>query len=199
MSYENDPQAWRERLQAKLSPERVRSTLAFAGLYQMVHEMIKRTVIEDVKGFYGHSPLDDGTWLTGEQGKETYKRDVLSLAPNAPFRASLEWLRTSEAITSTQVARLEDIYGHRHALTHELAKFIIDVDSEPDIDLLTDAVQIMRDISRFWIQVEKDVGTFDHYGDVDVNDVQPGSLLVVDMCIQAYVEGLTLPAAGTSE
>ncbi|MHA6694626.1 hypothetical protein [Homoserinimonas sp. A520] len=199
MSYESNPQAWRERLKAKLSPERVRSTLAFAGLYQMVHEMLKRTVIEDVKGFYGHSPLDDGTWLTGEHGKESYKRDVLALAPNAPFRASLEWLRTSEAITSTQVARLEEIYDHRHELTHELAKFIVDVDSEPDVDLLTDAVQIMRDISRFWVQVEKDIGTFDDHGDVDVNDVHPGSLLVLDMCIQAYVGGLNLPAAGTSK
>ena len=56
----------------------------------------------------------------------------------------------------------------------------------------------MRDISRFGVQVEKDVGRFDEYGDVDVNDVQPGSLLVLDMCIQAYVEGLNLPAAGTS-
>jgi hypothetical protein len=199
MIYEESSQAWRERLNAKLAPERIRSTLAFASLYQMAHEMIKHTVVEDVKNFYGHIPLDSGTWLLGAQGKDMYKREVLVLNPGRPFLASLQWLQASEAITSAQVARLEEIYEHRHELTHDLAKFIVDVDSEPEVDLLTDAVHIMRDISRFWVQIEKDIGTFDDYGDVDVDMVQPGSLLVLDLCIQAYVGGLKVPAAGTSQ
>lgn len=199
MSYADDPRVWRERLKAKLAPERIRSTLAFVALYQMTHEMIKHTVIEDVKGFYGHSPSDSGTWLWDEQGNDSYNREVLGLEPKNAFRASLQWLQASEAISEAQVARLDEIYEHRHELTHELAKFIVDVDSEPDVDLLTDAVQIMRDISRFWVQVEKDIGTFDDHGDVDVNAVQSGSLLVLDMCIQAYVEGLNMPVAGANE
>ena len=199
MSYADDSAVWRQRLKAKLAPHRIRSTLTFVALYQMTHEMIKHAVIEDVRGFYGHSPLESGTWLTGEQGRSRYNRDVLALAPKNVFRASLQWLQASEAISPAQVARLDDIYEHRHELTHELTKFIVDVDSEPDLDLLTDAVQIMRDISRFWIQVDKDIGTFDEHEDVDVHEVRSGSLLVLDMCIQAYVEGLNMPEAGASE
>lgn len=96
-------------MKAKLAPERVRLTLAFAGIYQMAHEMIKRTVVEDVKNFYGHSPLDNGTWLWGEQRQEVYKRDMLALKSGRPFLASLRWLQASEAITAAQVARLEEI------------------------------------------------------------------------------------------
>lgn len=199
LNYEEDPQAWREELSAKLAPARIRSTLAFAGLFQMTHEMIKRTVIDDVKGFFGYSPLNDGTWFSGRHTEIEYKRDVLALEPGRVFYASLLWLKDSEAITLTQVARLEEIYDYRHEVTHELARFIVDVDSEPDVSLLTEAVQIMRDISRFWVQMEKDIGTFDEYGDVDVAAVKPGSLLILDMCIHAYVEGLTLPAPTASE
>jgi hypothetical protein len=190
MSYADDPQTYIDQLKAKLEPNRIRATLAFAGLYQMTHEMIKHTVVDDVKAFYGHSAFDGGTWLGGDHAKARYTRDVLDLAPKQVFTASLEWLRSSEAISLSQVARLEEIYKHRHELTHELAKFIVDVDAEPDIDLLTDAVKIMRDISRFWIQIERDIGTFDDHGDVDVDAVQPGTLLVLNLCIQAYVEGL---------
>lgn len=199
MSYEDDPQAWQERLTAKLAPDRIRSTLAFAGLYQMTHELIKHGVLEEVKGFYGHSDFDGGTWMWGKRGEETYTREVLALTPKKPFRASLQWLKASNAITPAQVDRLEEVYEYRHELTHELMKFVVDVEFEPNINLLTDAVHIMRDISRFWVQIEKDIGTFDKHGDINIDDVHPGTLLVLDMCIEAYVAGLPLPPSGTGE
>jgi hypothetical protein len=55
------------RLEAKLEPWRIRSTLAFAGLFQMTHEMIKRSVLEEVKGFYGFSyAMGTPVWLLGQ-------------------------------------------------------------------------------------------------------------------------------------
>lgn len=44
----------RARLEAKLAPARIRANLAFAGLFQFTHELIKRGVLDDVKGFYGY-------------------------------------------------------------------------------------------------------------------------------------------------
>ncbi|PPH96028.1 hypothetical protein C5C56_15470 [Rathayibacter sp. AY1D1] len=165
--------------------------MSFAGLYQMTHEMIKKSVIDDVKAFYGYVKLDEvGVWSNGDAGKEAYRRNVLDLAPKKVFDASLLWLRAADAVTSEQMARLNDIYNYRHVLTHELVKFIIDVDFEPDIELLTDAIQILRALSRFWIQIEKDIGTFDTHGDVDIDSVESGPLLVLDMCIRAHIDGL---------
>ena len=42
----------RARLEAKLQPERIRATLAFAGLYQITNELIENAVVEDVRQFY---------------------------------------------------------------------------------------------------------------------------------------------------
>lgn len=46
------------------------STLAFAGLFQLTHEMIKRSVLDDVKGFYGFSNAKGrSVWLLGRDGQ----------------------------------------------------------------------------------------------------------------------------------
>jgi hypothetical protein len=44
-----DPNSYKARLEAKLQPARVRATLAFAGLFQVTHEMLKSMVLDDVK------------------------------------------------------------------------------------------------------------------------------------------------------
>lgn len=190
MRYEDDPAEYARRLEAKLSPDRIRATLAFSGLYQLTHEQIKRTVLDDVKGFFGYSPLGDGVWLLGEAGKEAYMASVLSRAPKRPFEASLLWLEEMKAITTEQRDRLDEIYAHRHDLTHELSKYLVDVDAEPDVELFQQALEILLSIHRFWIQVEKDIGTFEEHGDVATEDVTPLSLAVLQACIDAYVAGL---------
>jgi hypothetical protein len=124
---------------------------------------------------------------------ERYKTDVLSLVgagKNQKFKASLAWLVKSGAITQAQADRLDDIYDHRHDLTHELMKYIVDPDFEPDVDLFGDALQILAAIRRYWTQIEIEIGTFDDRPDVTVDDVVPGTLLVLQMCIEAYAAGL---------
>ena len=68
-----------------------------------------------------------------------------------------------DAITPEQAARLEDIYAHRDDLIHELARYLIDPDLEPDFDLFIEALKALRGISRFWTEVEADYGTFDDF------------------------------------
>lgn len=57
-------------------------------------------------------------------------------------------------------------------------------------ELLTDAVEILRDILRFWTRIEIDLGPFEQFGDVDPDDVTPGRLLLLQLCIGAYTGGL---------
>lgn len=85
---------------------------------------------------------------------------------------------------------LTEIYAHRNDLTHELVKYIVDPDFEPDVPLFTDALKILTAIRRFWTQIEIDIGTFEDRPDVTVDDVVPGTLLVLQMCIEAYAAGL---------
>lgn len=82
------------------------------------------------------------------------------------------------------------IYAHRHDLTHELGKYIVDIDFEPDAELFMDALTVLKDLSRFWTQIEIDIGSFEEHGQVTVDDVQSLNLLLLDMCISAYRDGL---------
>lgn len=107
-----DPEAYRQRLEAKLRPERIRATLSFAGLYQMTHELIKTAVLDEVREFYWRG-IEDGVMVYDERA---YADNVLAKAPKNRFRASLLWLAEGEAITLAQADRLEAIYVHRHDL-----------------------------------------------------------------------------------
>lgn len=183
----NEREVLAARLSAKLEPWRIRATLSFAGLYQITHELIKETVIDDVRGFYLIG-FDESGYTYDEQ---CYEAQVLSRDPKGrKMRASLLWLVESGAITLQQADRLDQIYVHRHDLTHELGKYIVDPEFEPDMQLFSDAVQILRDIQRYWTRVEMDLGTYEAYGEVDLDDITPGPILLLQICIDAYVEGL---------
>ncbi|MBY8872012.1 hypothetical protein K7640_09180 [Micromonospora sp. PLK6-60] len=183
----NEREVLAARLSAKLEPWRIRATLSFAGLYQITHELIKETVIDDVRGFYLIG-FDESGYTYDEQ---RYEAQVLRRDPKRrKMRASLLWLVESGAITLQQADRLDEIYAHRHDLTHELGKYIVDPEFEPDMQLFSDAVQILQDIRRYWTRVEMDLGTYEAYGEVDVDDITPGPILLLQLCIDAYVEGL---------
>ncbi|HEX8081085.1 MAG TPA: hypothetical protein VF557_12810 [Jatrophihabitans sp.] len=186
MSYHDDPAGYAARLEAKLAPARIRATLAFAGLYQITHEMIKQSVVDEVRLFY-RTGFQDRVWTYDEVN---YEAQVLRKAPKNKFRASVLWLVEGGALTLEQADRLTAIYSHRHELSHELIKYIIDPDLEPDLDLLTDALTILKAIRRFWTSIELDIGTFEDHGDVDLDEIVPLSLMALQQCIDAYVAGL---------
>ncbi|HVU61242.1 MAG TPA: hypothetical protein VHD58_06260 [Mycobacteriales bacterium] len=181
-----DPEAYKRLLEAKLAPERIQATLGFAGLYQITHELIKTAVLEEVRAFYWRG-IENGSDVYDEAA---YSTQVLAKAPNSRFRASLLWLVDCDAITLPQADRLEEIHAHRHDLSHELIKYIVDPEFEPDIELLIEATATLRAIRRFWTSIEKDIGSFEDFGDVDIDEVVPLSLYVLQMCIDAYIAGL---------
>ncbi|MEU8297647.1 hypothetical protein AB0C04_10205 [Micromonospora sp. NPDC048909] len=182
-----DSEQLKALLMAKLQPDRIRATLSFAGLYQITHEMIKDVVLTSIRQFYLKGFDETGF----RYDEERYAEQVLKRDPKRrPFPASLLWLVDSGAISLAQADRLDQIYAHRHELTHELLKYVVDPDFEPDVNLFVDAIEILTAIQRFWTQVEIDVGSFEHLGNVTVDDAVPASLVVLQLCIDAYAAGL---------
>lgn len=177
---------YEDQLKAKFEPARIRATLSFAGLYQILHEMIKHAVIDEVRQFY-RTGFDEAGW---QHDEVAYRTKVTALDPRSKFRASALWLVDSKAITRAQADRLDAIYAHRHELSHELIKYVVDPAFEPDVDLFTDAAEILKAVARFWTSVEIDIGTFEHLGDVDIDEIAPLSLIVLQQCVDAYVGGL---------
>lgn len=185
VSYRDDPLGYEARLRAKLTPQRIRSTMSFAALYQMTHEMIQKSVLEEVHQFF-RTGFADHEWVVDNA---RYAADVLSRDQNR-FRASLGWLIEMGAVSTEQAEQLDGIYAHRHELTHELIKYIVDPDAEPDVDAFVRAVTILEDISRFWTEVEAGYGTFEDHPDVDLDEIVPLSMMVLQQCIDAYIDGL---------
>ena len=173
------------RLAEKLAPGRIRRVLGFAALLQMTHEMIKSSVLDGVAGFYGHVRSGD-VWMWG---KDQYTAEVLSNAPKKPFDASLIWLVGRGALTQEQSDRLAAIYTHRHDLTHGLAKYVVYLDYEPDDAILLDALGILRDLSIFWTKIDMELGTFEDYPGLDVEDIAPLGIVVLELSIAAVFEG----------
>ena len=65
MGYQDDPVGYEQRLNAKLQPESIRATLGFAGLYQMMYEMLKWAVLDNVREFFSRNLLfgsSDSRW-----------------------------------------------------------------------------------------------------------------------------------------
>jgi hypothetical protein len=174
------------RLEAKLDPVHIRATLEFAGLYQITHELIKELVLDRVREFYWCG-FRDGRHIYDEQ---RYAKNVLARAPKNRFRASLLWLVDLNVITLKQADRLEEIYAFRHELTHELLKYIVDPGFEIDVQLFLDALSILGALSRFWTEVEIDIGSFEHLGKVDPDEAVWAPLFVLQLCIEAYTDGL---------
>ena len=184
----------------KVSHEGLRLTLAFAGLFQLTHEMLKYAILDKVRGFYLKG-FDDKGLLYDETA---YQAQVLGPSTTAgrkanAFRGSFLWLVMHEAITAAEADRLDAIYEHRHELAHELGKFLVDVDHQPNVALFEDAASILRKIHRFWIDVELQAGGFfdpesgDLFDDVDAEEVTPLTLMLLQECVDAITEGIAEP------
>lgn len=179
-------------LLAKLQPAAIRSTLMFAGLYQMTHEMLKQAIADRVRDFYCAGFNEKGPILD----ESAYREDVLDTARAEGwtnnnkqfFNASVAWLVRADAITTEQGKRLQVIYEHRHELTHELGSFIVDPNRNLNAQLFVDSVAILRNIHSFWVKVERDIGMFEHLGEVSLDEIVPLSLVLLQQCIDAYLE-----------
>lgn len=70
VGYHDDPVGYEQRLRAKLKPDIIRGTLAFAGLYQIAHEMIQRAALDRVREFFCLDLNLDGTWSMAPDEQE---------------------------------------------------------------------------------------------------------------------------------
>lgn len=171
---------YEERLRAKLAPETTRVILSYAGLVLLVYEELKREIVDEVRAFYTRGEKFD---------QAAYDRDVRSL-DNSKYKSSARWLLKSGAITADQIDVLERLYEHRKDVSHELLKYLIDVDSGIDADLFTQAIGVLKDIRRFWTQVELNRGLIGISADATVDEVVPVSSLVLQNILDAWVDGV---------
>ncbi|GAA1861191.1 hypothetical protein GCM10009715_05820 [Paeniglutamicibacter psychrophenolicus] len=189
---ESDDALYLARVKEKLKPAVIRSTMTYAGLFQLTHQLIELAVVGKVKSHYGFVDFTGPHfWMDDFGGERDYKEEVLKLSPKNKFLASVQWLLQQGGLTRQQADQLREIYDHRNDLAHELTKYIIDVDHEPNYSLLGDALIILRDLDRFWMSKEAGAVSFDVTEESDLDDVQSGTSVVLSLCLQACIDSST--------
>jgi hypothetical protein len=163
------------RLRAKLDPEAVRHALVRAGCFLSAYELIKAEVVNKVHDFY---------WCGFEDGNHQYDEDeyrqrVMSRDSNR-FKASCSWLVESGALTSEQVAILEEIRVHRNEIAHELPKLLIDPDFEVRADLLEAAVECVRKLGVFWGSIEVQIDPYWDDKEVDYDGIKSMPFMLME-------------------
>src|SRR5206468_3838017 len=102
------------------------------------------------------------------------------------FQSSLLWLIEAGALTQERADELALLREHRNELVHDLFRYLADPPVDTDMELLADAIEILKGLERFWTQTELDIGAFDEYGDVSTEEVTPAWAIVFEMALLAF-------------
>lgn len=164
-------------------PETLRFNLLMASLYLSAFEILRTSVTERIESFFtfgyenGHTQRDD-----------EYQK-VVALH-SSPFQASLLWLQQNDAITIDDIQMIDEIRRHRNDLAHQLPRFLSDVNRNINIENFENIRYLLKKIEIWWIR-EVDIPTNADFDGVEVKDedIQPGSVIVLDAIIRMALEG----------
>jgi len=151
---------YRERLNRQLSPEIMSLTLVRAGALLTGYELIKTSIVDDVRNFFTVG-FDDAV------SAARYHAEVDGLGAH-PVERSIRWLVNNEALTEKHAETLEQIRTHRNKIAHELVHQLIDPDADPRPSLLLELGEIFVALDRFWGPIHIDTNP-----DFDGQDVGP--------------------------
>src|SRR5947208_2127562 len=132
-----------------LSPELTKSILMAAALYLLTYELLKSSIIEEIKKFYFV-----GAGYANTTMQQKYANEVLSLDKSV-FIASCKWLHNMEAIGHEDMQTILSLRELRNSIAHQLPDYLIDDNANITVNELTKIYAILAKIDSWWIrQVE---------------------------------------------
>jgi hypothetical protein len=131
--------------QGLLNPDVLRPSLIAVSLYIAAFEILKNTIIDEIKGFYTFG-FDENGWRTDAK----YQSEVLT-RNRSPVYASLDWLKESKAIGDDDLAAFELVKEFRNRLAHELTTMLGKGLPPEFAERFTEMVSLVDKISRWWI------------------------------------------------
>lgn len=173
---ENIKASW-ERV---LHPETLRTNIITASVFIVAYEMLLESIIGKIRDFYSIGFDQDG-WKVSPD----YKHRVLSLDEKGnPLKASLAWLKESQAISDADIKSFEYIKKCRNTLAHGMLKF---ASSGVDFDLqqvFNDLVNLIRKVELWWFEnLEMSIDPEAYPEDLDINTVTPGAIWSLQLLI----------------
>jgi len=162
-----------------LNPEILRANLISASLFITSYELLKDSIIHEIKSFYTLG--DDDPDL-----REGYEKEVLALdKKRKALPASIAWLKEAEAIDSDDEKVIIELTDHRNKLAHGLVEFLSESGKEVELARLETLVALVAKIDRWWIMnfelaIRKDIDP----NKVDPNRTASGRMIILQMLLQ---------------
>lgn len=162
-----------------LDPDVVRPSLFLATMFITTFEILKDSIVDDVRGFYTNGFDEHGLTVSSD-----YQAKVLS-KNKSPLYASLQWLRENDAIDDEDLLTFETLKSTRNLLAHQLFAVVtgqVESGHETQFD---DLVKLLRKIGVWWV-VNVEIPTNPDYDgkEIDEEGIVPGAVLTLQMLIQ---------------
>lgn len=162
-----------------LDPEVVRPSLFLATMFITAFEILKNSIVEDVRGFYTNGFDENGPTVGDE-----YKSKVLSKNKSLLY-ASLQWLRENEAIDDEDLTTFEKLKSTRNQLAHQLFAVVTGQVESAHESQFAELMALLRKIGVWWV-VNIEIPTNPDYDgqEIDEDGIVPGPILSLQMLIE---------------
>ena len=137
-----------QQLENCFNPAILKQNLVIASLFIAVFDNFKSSIVDKVKYFYLSGIKD------GKEEFRDYDREVLSKVKskkNREIKATLLWLRESEAITIEDENKFEELTNMRNKLAHEMSKMLLEGFPEIIYELYVDMINLFNKIEKWWV------------------------------------------------
>lgn len=166
-----------------LSPEPTRSILMAAAIYLLAYELLKSSIIEEIKKFY----VVGAAGYKNSAMQRQYASEVLSLDKSV-FVASCKWLHKMDAITNEDIQTILGLRELRNKIAHQLPEFLVDDGINITVRDLIKMQEILTKIDSWWIReielvANPDFVLLDHE-EVETLEVYSGSMIIVSHLIE---------------
>ncbi|MGE8649876.1 MAG: DUF4145 domain-containing protein [Acinetobacter sp.] len=129
------------------------------------------------------------------EGEEEYRVKVLSRHKNHLY-ASISWLIENEVITEEDRENIEVLKSYRNYLAHEMSNIVFNGEIKDLMQNFLCAYQLIHKIENWWIvNVEMTINpdfTNNNLEDIDVDNIQSGKKLMIDMALSVLAENKEL-------
>jgi hypothetical protein len=165
-----------------LDPVHSKRFLTRMGLFLLVYEMLKSSIVNGVRDFY-FSGFKDGRFLVSPE----YSKRVLGKSKYL-FEASLLWLEEAKAISQEDFDAIQELRKYRNKIAHEIPKILFNTSSNVDDSKTIAAIELLRKVERFWGQIEIEIDPRFEGMEVDYNGITSIRMMALDYIFEIVSE-----------
>lgn len=155
-------------------------------MYITIYEMLKDSIINRLKDFYIMTLIG----ARDLEGEEEYRLKVLSRRKNHLY-ASISWLIEHEVINEVDKENIEALKNYRNYLAHEMSDIVFNGEIKDLMKNFLCAYELIHKIENWWIINFEivinpdftDANLEDIDIDIDIDNIQSGKKLMIDMAL----------------